>query len=571
MYKFFEIYLYKTIILTLFPFDMSQKFFILIRILFFSVILVYQGFLTAQNRSIILGRPTDNSITASILFDQNMNFFFEYGIQSETYLTTSDTFTSTANTPNEIDLTNLIADTKYYYRVQYRPSGDIPYTATPEYTFHTQRAEGSTFTFTIEADEHLYDKKGIDNMYRITLANQLADQPDFMLSLGDIFGDDHNPFTITSQDLDSLHLAYRPFLGAICHSVPFYVCLGNHEGENDYYYSFSPPNNLCVWGTKWRKYYFPNPYPNGFYSGNEDNEPYGIGNPENYYAWKWGDAEFIVLDVYRNECDTSDKPQKWDWSLGLPQYTWLKQTLENSTAKFKFVFAHHIRGQGRGGITNATQYEWGGNQNTNYLFPIYRPSELGWDKPIHQLFVDNGVNIFFQGHDHVFAHEVLDSVTYQAVPMAADSTYEIGMLANADAYLSDTIGGTGHIRVTVSSSCVKVDFVRAYLPSDTISGLHSNREVAFSYTIGECASSGIGIETEAKSIRVYPNPAHNKLTVSVPDGINLVGFYLFNMIGELVLKTNSKEIDTSKLLPGIYLLKVSAENFTSTKRIIISR
>ena len=37
---------------------------------------------------------------------------------------------------------------------------------------------------------------------------------------------------------------------------------------------------------------------------------------------------------------------------------------------------------------------------------------------IHELLVQYGVNIF-QGHDHLFAHEVLDSVTYQEVPMAA--------------------------------------------------------------------------------------------------------------------------------------------------------
>jgi hypothetical protein len=93
------------------------------------------------------------------------------------------------------------------------------------------------------------------------------------------------------------------------------------------------------------------------------------------------------------------------------------------------------------------------------------------------------VNIFFQGHDHVFAHEVLDSITYQSTPMAADSTYEIGFLANAAAYLTDTLNGTGHLRVKVTPAYVQVDFVRAYLPQDTLNGLHQNREVAFSYKV----------------------------------------------------------------------------------------
>lgn len=58
-------------------------------------------------------------------------------------------------------------------------------------------------------------------MYQVTLNNQAKDKPDFMLSLGDIFGDDHNWQTITSKELDDLHKNYRPFLGSICHSIPF--------------------------------------------------------------------------------------------------------------------------------------------------------------------------------------------------------------------------------------------------------------------------------------------------------------------------------------------------------------
>jgi hypothetical protein len=406
-------------------------------------------------------------------------------------------------------------------------------------------------------------------MYDITLANQAADNPDFMLSLGDIFGDDHEPFTITSGALDSLHRDYRPFLGKICHSIPFYVCLGNHEGENDYYYSFTPPNNLCVWGTQWRKFYYPNPYPNDFYSGNTDVEPYGIGNPENYYSWTWGDALFVVLDVYRSQCDTSAKPNGWNWSLGLPQYTWLKNTLENSDAQFKFVFAHHIRGQGRGGITNAKFYEWGGyEQNgTTYNFPNKRP---GWAKPIHQLFKDNGVNIFFQGHDHVFAHEVLDSVTYQSLPMPSDSTYEIGMLANADAYTSDTLDGTGHVKVTVSPSCVQVDYIRAYLPADTVSGAHHNREIAFSYTIGNCASTGIAEPDALETIQVFPNPANDKLTIqSTSSGSSLLTTFQ-NAMGQTLFQTPLNVIDIRQLPNGMYFLTIETNDSRVVRKLLVN-
>lgn len=524
----------------------------------------------AQNNAIILGRPTDNSITASVLFDQNIQFYIEYGTQQGIYTNSIAAVTNTPGTPDEVDLTNLAPDTKYYYRMQYRLVGGGTYIPSAEYSFRTQRATGSTFTFTIEADEHLYDKKGVKNMYQVTLNNQAADKPDFMLSLGDIFGDDHHPFDITSDSLDILHKNYRPFLGSICHSIPFYVCLGNHEGENDYYMAQTPPNNLAINGTLWRKFYYPNPYPNSFYSGNTDNEPYGVGNPENYYAWNWGDALFVVLDVYRDECDTSPKPKNWDWSLGLPQYTWLKNTLEGSTAKYKFVFAHHVRGQGRGGVTNAKLFEWGGYEQNgnNYTFPTKRP---GWAKPIHQLFVDNGVNIFFQGHDHVYAHEVLDSVTYQAVPMAADSTYEIGMLANADAYVSDTVDGTGHIRVTVSPSCLKVDFVRAYLPADTVSGEHHNGEIAFSYTIGECLPTSVAENNIADYIKVFPNPASNTITVKMPDDTKNFNIRLFNTTGQTLLQQSKiNTLDVSTLANGIYFIAIETEALKTTKKIIVN-
>jgi hypothetical protein len=201
-------------------------------------------------------------------------------------------------------------------------------------------------------------------------------------------------------------------------------------------------------------------------------------------------------------------------------------------------------------------------------FNQYRPN---FSKPIHQLFIDNGVNIFFQGHDHLFAHEVLDSITYQEVPMAADSTYEIGMLANADAYVSDTLDGTGHIRVTVSSSCVTVDYVRAYLPADTVSGQHHNREVAFSYTIGDCNATAIKDVTDEKEIKVFPNPAKDILRVQLPADVKGAQISLVNILGETVASTNLLELNVSNLASGIYFVHVSGENINTSKKISIQR
>lgn len=529
--------------------------------------------LLGQNYSIILGRPTDKSISVSLLFDQNTDFYIEYGTSAQTYTKTSSTYFSSANQTYTVTISDLTVNTKYYYRLRYKNNAVSNFNASTEYFFQTQRNKGEAYTFTVESDEHLYDKKGIRSMYQVTLNNQALDKPDFMLSLGDIFGDDHYPTTITSNDLNLLHKDYRQYLGAICHSIPFFISLGNHEGENDFYLNQNPPNNLAVWGTYWRKYYYPNPSPNSFYSGNMDNEPYGIGSPENYYAWTWGDALYVVLDVYRYQNVNSDKPQNWDWSLGLKQYTWLKNTLETSTAKYKFVFAHHIRGQGRGALTNAKLFEWGGYEadGKTYGFDKNRP---GWGKPIHQLFKDNGVNIFFQGHDHLFAHEVLDGIHYQEVPMPSDSTYMIGKLANADAYTSDTLDGTGHIKVTVSSTCVKVDYVKAYLPKDTLDGKHKNREIGFSYTIGTCLVTGINdIDNQNISdfVKIYPNPTSNLINLNFVSPIIKFESILFDEVGNQVLISNQKQIDISTLPNGLYVLTIKTDTWQKSQKIIISK
>jgi hypothetical protein len=69
-------------------------------------------------------------------------------------------------------------------------------------------------------------------------------------------------------------------------------------------------------------------------------------------------------------------------TLGRDQYDWLKTTLENSSAKFKFVFAHNLVGgfdlgtvgNMRGGTEAAGFYEWGGkNPDGSWGFDQNRP------------------------------------------------------------------------------------------------------------------------------------------------------------------------------------------------------
>ena len=163
-------------------------------------------------------------------------------------------------------------------------------------------------------------------------------------------------------------------------------------------------------------------------------------------------------------------------SIGDVQYQWFKTTLEQSKARYKFVFTHHVMGTGRGGVEMADLYEWGGrSKNGTWEFDEKRP---GWELPIHQLMVKNGVTIFFQGHDHLFARQQRDGVIYQSTPNPADATYQA---FNQEAYRSgDILPNSGHLRVTVSPSEVKVNYVRAFLTKDETEK-NKNGVTAYSY------------------------------------------------------------------------------------------
>ena len=87
-----------------------------------------------------------------------------------------------------------------------------------------------------------------------------------------------------------------------------------------------------------------------------DEATYGDEYREDYFAWTWGDALFIVIDTFEYTSQNpygnvagegSNDPQtgdQWNWTLGKTQYNWLKSTLEGSTAKYKFVFSHQMVG-----------------------------------------------------------------------------------------------------------------------------------------------------------------------------------------------------------------------------------
>ncbi|MCX6926143.1 MAG: metallophosphoesterase [Verrucomicrobia bacterium] len=412
---------------------------------------------------LILGRPASNSVTVSVLCYVDAEGFIAYGAQSGKLVAKTPARTFQKGEPAELVLSSLRPNTRYYYQLH------LARTNSGEFAFHTARAPGTPFTFTVTADSHL-DERTDPALYQRTLANALADEPDFHIDLGDTFMTEKHP---SREVAAKQYLAQRFYIGQLCQAAPLFLVLGNHDGESPRGRG-KEADRLAVWSNTMRKRYFPNPMPDVFYTGNTTKQPDG-GLLQDYYAWEWGDALFVVLDPFWFTQKQRGQNDNWKHTLGTEQYQWLKRTLEASKAKFKFVFIHHLVGgrdnQCRGGAEAAPFYDWGGrNADGSEGFQDNRP---GWPVPIHQLLTQNKVSVVFHGHDHLYAKQDLDGIVYQEVPQPGypgngrppRSAAEYG-------YVNGTIrGNSGHLRVMVSASQAKVEY------------LHAGRSAAHSYSI----------------------------------------------------------------------------------------
>ena len=402
---------------------------------------------------LILGRPTTKSVSVSVLSYDDVEGWLAYGTEAGKLDTKTAKRQFKKGEPMEIVLTPLKPNTEYHY--QFRSAR----AHSAEFAFHTARPPGNPFTFTITADSHL-DERTEPSIYQRTLASALNEKPDFHIDLGDTFMTEKHP---DRESAAKQYLAQRYYFGQTCQSVPLFLVLGNHDGESPRGRG-DASDSLSVWSNMMRKRYFPNPVPDDFFTGNANKHP-EAGLLQDYYAWQWGDAQFIVLDPFWFTQQQRGRKDNWTRTLGTNQYQWLKETLETSKAKFKFIFIHHLVGgaddQCRGGAEAAPRYEWGGKSpDGTDGFAQNRP---GWTAPIHQLLVRNKVSIVFHGHDHLYAKQDLDGIVYQEVPQpgapgngraprsAAEYGYKDGVI----------LGSSGHLRLALSPSQTKVEYIGA--------------------------------------------------------------------------------------------------------------
>ena len=149
--------------------------------------------------------------------------------------------------------------------------------------------------------------------------------------------------------------------------------------------------------------------------------------------------------------------------------------------------------------------------------------------------------------------------------MPSDSTYTIGYTDNGDAYTDVKLEGTGHLRVDVGDDGVKVDFVRAWMPKDTVGGKHVNGEVAYTYT-AKARPTSVDDVKPAINVQITPNPASDMINVFTPYEVAGGHTRIYDVMGNLVIDTYNEQIAVDHLSRGMYTVTVDirGQQFTTT-------
>ncbi|MEM1319199.1 MAG: metallophosphoesterase [Bacteroidota bacterium] len=184
---------------------------------------------------------------------------------------------------HEVQLEQLETATKYLYRVSTTlDNGQI--INSPVLTFKTTVKEEDAYFFALVGDSQYNSKtpwaweKIADRVWR--------ERPNFVIHAGDLVD-------VGTRKPDwTQH--FFPNGNIFMSRLPMYTVLGNHEQDAQLYYD-----------------YMVNPA------------------PEYYYTFKYGNAQFFMIDTNR------------DVKEGSEQYNWLEWELAQSTATWKFVVHHH--------------------------------------------------------------------------------------------------------------------------------------------------------------------------------------------------------------------------------------
>ncbi len=211
---------------------------------------------------------TTRPVTGTLRFGGAEEFTREVKIQEPTML-------------GELVLDGLEPDEPYFYKLELTDDTGQAI-GTDTLSFQTAAPRGTPISFAIISDTQ--DNPGVAG----TLAGYIWGQrPGFVVHPGDLTGTGSSKGDWTEE-------FFSGGMGDLLSRVTMYPVLGNHEEDARHYYRY-----------------------------------FSLPDPEYYYKFSQGDADFFMIDTNR------------DVSPGSEQYDWLQRELSASEARWKFAVHHH--------------------------------------------------------------------------------------------------------------------------------------------------------------------------------------------------------------------------------------
>jgi predicted phosphodiesterase len=183
-------------------------------------------------------------------------------------------------TLHEVQLEGLQPETNYFYRVRSENKNGRK-SVSQIYSFQTVVNESTAYAFGVVSDTQNNPK-----VWGRIAELLFGERPNFVVHAGDIVGNGQRKVEWTDEFLAPAHV--------LMSRVPIYAILGNHDDDAKHYY------NYLV-----------------------------APEPEHYYTFTYGNAQFFMIDSDRKVAPGSEL------------HTWLENALRSSTAQWKFAVHHH--------------------------------------------------------------------------------------------------------------------------------------------------------------------------------------------------------------------------------------
>jgi hypothetical protein len=92
-------------------------------------------------------------------------------------------------------------------------------------------------------------------------------------------------------------------------------------------------------------------------------------------------------------------------------------------------------------------------------------------------------------------------------------------------------------------------------------------------TVSDCSTLTTNDWTQLDELLIYPNPATTNLTISSASNIQLETATIYDVRGRLVLtktlKTNAHNLELSALQSGVYFIRITLNNNSTTRKFVI--